>query len=103
MPHFLVFATDRLPHPPQAMPRREAARPAHRAYVLGRDGPIRLAGAMLDADGNQCGSVYSFEAASVAEVRAWLAAEPFVRAGVYAEVRIVEWSPRLNRLPAAEW
>lgn len=100
MPHFLVFGLD---HPPHSMPLRDASRAAHRAYVLENDDPIRLAGAMVDADNNQCGSVYSFEADSVETVRRWLDQEPFVKEGVYESIKIVQWTPALNRLPAADW
>jgi len=100
MPQFMVFATD---HPPHSMPLRDATRDAHRRYVLDNDSRITLAGVMLDDAGNQCGSVYSFSAASAAEVQAWLDAEPFVKAGVYAEIRIARWSPVLNHLRQSDW
>ena len=100
MPQFMVFATD---HPPHSMPLRDATRDAHRRYVLDNDSRITLAGVMLDADGNQCGSVYSFSAPDAAEVQAWLDAEPFVQAGVYADIRIARWSPVLNRLRQSDW
>ncbi|MBW6495905.1 MAG: YciI family protein [Burkholderiaceae bacterium] len=100
MPQFMVFATD---HPPHSMALREARRPEHRAHVLANDSRITLAGVMLDADGNQCGSVYSFSAGSAEEVQAWLDAEPYVRAGVYGDIRIMRWSPVLNRLRPSEW
>lgn len=100
MPQFMVFATD---HPPHSMPLRDATREAHRRYVLDNDSRITLAGVMLDDDGNQCGSVYSFSAANAAEVQAWLDAEPFVSSGVYAKIEVVRWHPVLNRLRPAEW
>lgn len=100
MAHFLVFARDPAPH---AMALRDALRAGHRGYVLENDSPIRLAGAMRDAQDNQCGSIYSFEAESEDEVRAWLQAEPFVDGGVYERIEIVRWTPALNRLPPADW
>lgn len=100
MPHFLVIGLD---HPPHSMALRDASRAEHRAYVMERDDKIRLAGAMVDVDNNQCGSVYSFEAESVEEVRRWLDQEPFVRDGIYETIKIVQWTPALNRLPAADW
>jgi hypothetical protein len=100
MPHFLVFGLD---HPPHSMAARDAARAEHRAYVMENDSPIRLAGAMIDADDNQCGSIYSFEAESAEQVQEWLAREPFVKGGIYESIRVVQWSPALNRLPAMEW
>jgi uncharacterized protein YciI len=78
MPQFMVFATD---HPPHSMPLRDAKREAHRRYVLDNDSKITLAGVMLDDDGNQCGSVYSFSAANAAEVQAWLMPSPLLQLG----------------------
>lgn len=100
MPHFLVIGFD---HSPHSMAARDAARPEHRAYVVTNDDGIRVAGAMTDGAGNQCGSLYSFEAESADEVRRWLEAEPFYRTGVYETLRIVEWNPALNRLDKTEW
>jgi len=100
MPQFMVFATD---HPPHSMPLRDAKREEHRRHVLDNDSKITLAGVMLDDDGNQCGSVYSFSAADMAEVQAWLKAEPYVASGVYADIRVVRWHPVLNRLRPADW
>jgi uncharacterized protein YciI len=100
MPHFLIIAID---HEPHSMPLRNEKRSDHRRYVLENDSAIRLAGALTDDQGNQCGSLYSFEAESADAVRAWLEAEPFFRSGVYATVRVVEWNPALNRLPSLEW
>jgi len=100
MPHFLVIALD---HEPHSMTLRKEQRSDHRGYVLANDVAIRLAGAMTDGAGNQCGSLYSFEAESADAVRKWLDAEPFCRSDVYASVRIVEWNPALNRLPPLEW
>lgn len=100
MPQFLVFATD---HPPHAMKVRDSVRPEHRTYVLDNDRKITLASAIFDDGGNQCGSIYSFSAESADEVKAWLDAEPFVQAGVYADIQIVRWNPALNRLNKREW
>ncbi len=100
MPQFIVYATD---HPPHSMPLRDAVREVHRAHVLANDSRITLAGVLLDDEGNQCGSVYSFSAANAAEVRAWLDAEPFVKEGVYADIQVARWHPVLNRLRQSEW
>ena len=100
MPTFAVVAVD---HPPHAMPLRDQHRAAHRKYVLEHAAPIRTAGAMRDAEGNQCGSIYVFEAASAEDVWAWLRAEPFVAQGVYESIRVVEWAPAFNTLATVDW
>ncbi len=100
MPTFAAIGFD---HPPHSMALRDAHRAAHRKYVLEHTGPIRTAGAMRDAQGNQCGTIYVFEAASADDVWAWLRAEPFVAAGVYETLRVIEWAPAFNSLGAVDW
>jgi len=100
MPLYVAICLD---HPPHAMALRDSVRTAHRAYVLANAAPIRCAGAMRDADENQCGTIYVFDAASEADVRAWFTSEPFHAAGVYASVRIVLWSPAFNVLTPCDW
>ena len=101
MPLFAVIGLD---VPPHSMPLREAHRTAHRDYVLARDQPIRLAGAMYDGHDNQCGSLLILEAADADSVRAWCEQEPFHSNGVYGQFVVVEWRPALNRLqPMPDW
>ena len=100
MPLYAVIGLD---HPPHAMDRRDAARGPHREYVVANDGPIAFVGVMTDDDGNQCGSLYVFEAESEQQVRDWLAAEPFVAAGVYRDVIVRNFMVGVNRLPQQDW
>lgn len=90
-------------HPPHSMGLRDQHRDAHRRYVLDHDGPIRMAGAMTDDEGNQCGTIYVFSAESEEEIWSWLRAEPFFAAGVYQSVRIVKWTPAFNRIESRSW
>lgn len=53
------------------MPLRDHHRAAHRKYVPEQAALIRTARAMLDAQGNQCGSIYVFEAVSAEDGWAW--------------------------------
>lgn len=100
MPLFAVIALD---HPPHAMDRRDAARAEHREYVVAHDQPIAFVGVMTDDDGNQCGSLYVFEAENEQQVRDWLAKEPFVAGGVYRDVIVRNFMTGLNRLPLQDW
>src|SRR5687768_13433712 len=100
MPQYIVYARD---HEPHSMPLRDEHREAHRRYILDNDVRIKLAGFMLDDAGNQCGSIYSFHAASKDEVCAFFAAEPYASAGVYADLQIHRWHPVLVRYDQAEW
>jgi uncharacterized protein YciI len=100
MTHFAAIGFD---HPPHSMALRDGHRPEHRLYVLKNGAPIRMAGAMRDPQGNQCGTIYVFEAASEAEVWAWLRSEPFFVNGVYETMRVVEWTPAYNLVERRDW
>lgn len=98
-----LFAVIGLDHPPHAMDRRDAVRAGHRSYVIENDAPIAFVGVMTDNDGNQCGSLYIFEAKNEQQVRDWLADEPFVKTGVYANLIVRNFQMGVNRLPAQDW
>lgn len=100
MPHFAAIGFD---HPPHSMHLRDRHRPEHRRFVLDNVAPIRMAGAMRDAHGNQCGTIYVFEAGSEAEVWEWVRNEPFFVNGVYETMRVVEWSPAYNLIERRDW
>ena len=100
MPLFAAICFD---HPPHAMALRDGVRANHRSYVLANAAPIRCAGAMRDAAGNQCGSIFVFDTASEADLHNWFQGEPFYCAGVYESIRNVLWSPAFNQLAACDW
>lgn len=100
MPLFAVIGLD---HPPHSMKLRDAHRADHRTYVWRHDERIRLVGPLLDAEGNQSGSFYIFEADTEADVRAWLENEPFVKAGVYRDLVIRRFVVGMNRLTPQDW
>jgi uncharacterized protein YciI len=95
MPQFAVIGLD---HPPHGMKKRDAVRTAHRAYVKNNAAPIAFVGPMLDADGNQTGSLYIFEATDEQEIRDWLKDEPFFQTGVYERVIIQRFFLGYSRL-----
>ena len=92
-----------LDHPPHSGEKRDAFRLDHREYVLANEAAIRLVGPLLDDVGNQCASIYLFEADSAQEVRDWLAQEPFVRNGVYQDLIVREFFLGKNALPLQGW
>jgi uncharacterized protein YciI len=100
MPLFAVMGLD---HPPHSMDRRLAARDAHRAYVVANDDPIAFVGVCMDDEGNQCASLYVFEAENEQQVRDWLDREPFVQGGVYGQIVVRPFMLGLNRLPQQDW
>ncbi len=79
-----------------SLPQRLAARPAHlaRLKALLDEGRLVLAGPFPVADSNDpgpagfSGSLIVAEFDSLAAARAWADADPYVTAGVYANVEI---------------
>jgi len=102
-PPMPLFAAMLFDHPRHAPALRAEHRAPHRAHVRANDAPIRLVGPFLDGDGEQCGSFYLLEAEDEAEVRAWLAAEPYVAAGVYGEMIVRRFDTGMNRLTLQDW
>lgn len=90
--YFAVFATDR----PRLETLRRQIRPAHRAHL--RDPSphpvvVRLGEPTLDErDGRMNGTLLVVEAASLDEVQAFLADDPYVRAGLFQRVEIRPWN-----------
>jgi len=68
--------------------RRLEVRPEHRAYLAGVAERIAFAGPLLDEAGEMSGSLLVIDFADRAAALAWLAAEPFTRAGVYGRSEV---------------
>lgn len=99
---FVIWATD---HPARSA-QRQQVREAHRARL--RDpAPHRvqvlLAGPTLDAAAEAMnGTLMVVEAASLAEVQAFVADDPYVQHGIYDRIDIRPWRRGLGPLtPAA--
>jgi uncharacterized protein YciI len=100
--YFAVFATDK----PEQLKLREQVRPAHREH-LRNPAPhrvvVRLGGPTLDDLGERMnGTLLVVEATSIVEVQAFLADDPYVKAGIFERVEIRLWSwglgnPELRR------
>lgn len=73
---------------PNALEARMGAREAHLAYVR-ETGVVRLAGPFLTEAGEMAGSMLIIEVEDLAAARAFSAADPYVKAGVFqsADVR----------------
>ena len=85
---FLLLCADR----PDAAALRAATREAHLAYLAERGAQVRLGGPWLDeGDGSPRGSMLLVEAPDVAAARAFAAADPYARAGLFAEVQVRPW------------
>jgi uncharacterized protein YciI len=89
--YFAVWARDR----PGMLEDRKRAREAHRARL--REGVpgvrVVLGGPTLDDAGDMAGSLLVIEATDIEQVRAFVAGDPYVEAGVYdlASVQILPW------------
>lgn len=89
---YAIFGND----VPDSLEKRKAARPAHleRLDQLQAAGRLLLAGPFPAVDANDpgsagfTGSLIVAEFASLQEAEAWAAADPYVAAGVYAQVAV---------------
>lgn len=68
---------------------RQRIRPAHKAYLAGMAARIAFAGPLVSDDGQtMLGSLLAIEFESREAAQAWLAEEPFTRAGLYASTSL---------------
>lgn len=79
----------RLLDKPGAAALRDQVRPAHKAYLGAVADRIAFAGPLTADDGvAMVGSLLAIDFASREAAHAWLADEPFTRAGLYAGVEV---------------
>jgi uncharacterized protein len=79
----------RLLDKPAASALRDVVRPAHKAYLAGVAERIAFAGPLVADDGvAMIGSLLAIDFDSRAAAMAWLADEPFTRAGLYAGTEV---------------
>jgi uncharacterized protein len=68
---------------------RQRVRPEHKAYLGAVAGRIAFAGPLTHDDGTtMIGSLLGIDFESREAAHAWLAAEPFTRAGLYASTSV---------------
>jgi len=101
-----VIYVFRLLDKPGAAALRDRVRPAHKAYLGTVAERIAFAGPLTADDGvAMIGSLLAIEFPSRAAAHAWLADEPFTRAGLYAGVEIHAfvnlWPQRAGFPPSA--
>lgn len=85
---------------------RQRVRPGHKAYLAAVAERIAFAGPLLADDGvTMTGSLLAIDFPDRAAVDAWLADEPFTRAGLYGRVEIHAfanlWPQRVGFAPEA--
>ena len=82
---FAFHLTDRV----DAGDLRQRVRPEHKAYLAQVADRIAFAGPLLADDGNtMLGSLLVIDFTDRAAALAWLAQEPFTRAGLYGESQV---------------
>jgi hypothetical protein len=75
---------------PGALQTRLDTREAHLAHIA-TSGVVEMAGPFLDETGAMMGSLIVLTVASLDEARAWAAADPYAKAGLFQSVAICEW------------
>jgi hypothetical protein len=92
MPLFVLTCLDK----PGALSLRMGAREDHLAWVKGQ--PLKLGGPLLDANGDMAGSLLILEAADLEAARAFNAADPYTKAGLWASVDIRPFRVTIGQL-----
>lgn len=92
---FAVLCTDK----PNALQVRMDARPAHVEFLndLNAKGTLAFAGPFLDDAGKPNGSLVVLKAETIEDARAIAAADPYAKAGLFANVDIKPWSWVFNK------
>jgi uncharacterized protein YciI len=80
-----------------ALDLRMATREAHLAWARDQHERIRMAGPMLDDDDTMAGSLFFLEAANAQEVKAFNAADPYTKAGLFDRVEIKRFRSTLGQ------
>ncbi|SEQ86132.1 YciI family protein [Thalassovita taeanensis] len=75
---------------PDALETRKANRADHLAYI-DATGVVAQAGPLLDAAGQMIGSLVILDVADMAGAESWAANDPYAKAGLFANVELIEW------------
>ncbi len=87
--HFAVFNEDKPDHTELRMATREE----HLAYMGGFD--IRIGGPIKNEAGDMIGSCIVVQLGSLAEAEAFVANDPYTKAGLFERTRVVEFLPAI--------
>ena len=94
MPLYALMCFDK----PDSLDLRMANREAHLAYARDHLAQIKVAGPYIDEAGNMSGSMFLMEADSADAVRAFNAADPYTRAGLFERVEVRRWRVTMGTL-----
>lgn len=89
---------------PNALELRKATRDAHRAYIYRKDLPAEMVfgSPLLDEGGEMCGTWLVLMAAEKSDVEAFSAGDPYVHAGLFQSIEILEVHPTFDWEPKVE-
>jgi uncharacterized protein YciI len=90
--HFVALCLDK----PNSLATRLENRPAHLAFLGQKPEVVKLAGPFLDSDGQPCGSMLVLDCRDEESARAFLAGDPYARAGLFASVELRPFKPVLG-------
>ena len=76
---------------PGALQTRLDNRDAHVAY-LKQSGAVAQAGPLLDDAGQMCGSLVILDLPDMDAARAWVAGDPYGKAGLFDSVELIAWN-----------
>lgn len=76
---------------PDHLDVRKANRDAHLAYIKD-SGAVTMAGPLLDADEQMCGSLIVLDVVDMAAAQAWVDGDPYGKAGLFQSVRLTQWN-----------
>ncbi len=86
--HFVLHCIDK----PGAAALRAANRPAHLEYLKANDAKIQMAGPILSDDGGaMVASLLILNVPAKADAEAFVAGDPYTKAGLFASVAIAPW------------
>lgn len=75
---------------PDHLETRKANREAHLAYIE-ETGVVSMAGPLLNAAGQMCGSLVVLDVEDTAAAENWAANDPYSKAGLFESCHIQEW------------
>lgn len=90
--HFVALCQDR----PASLATRLENRPAHLAFLAENPLIVRLAGPFLDGEQKPCGSMLILDCVDEAAALAFLAADPYAKADLFASVELRPFRPAVG-------
>ena len=87
--HYVATCLDK----PDSLATRLENRAAHLAYLEEKAAIVKLGGPFINSAGQPCGSMLILECPDEAAARAFLAGDPYAKAGVFTSVELRAYRP----------